>query len=325
MNAPRCTYLLGAMLLVQPVLAAEAYPVRPLRMIIPAAPGGGPDITGRIIADEISRRMGQHVVVEHRPGSGGVIGFAAMARATPDGYTIGLATFPIATHPSVFAKLPYDALRDFQMVVQTASGVNLLAASPAFLDNSVDQPVRKLIELARKSPGKHAFGSSGNGTSMHLSMELFKQMTGTDLLHVPYKSIQQAITDTIGGRIQIVCDNMGSVRPHVMAGRLRALAVTSPTRSEVIPDVRTVAEQGVPGYEITPWSGFIVPARVPHEIVLRLNSEINRALSSPAMQKNFELNGSTPVGGTPERFTEHVRREIAKWGRVLKAAGIRPE
>jgi len=309
------------MLLAQSVMAAESYPVRPIRMIIPVAPGGGADTTGRLIAGEMGKQMGQQVVVENRPGSGGVIGFEATARATPDGYTIGLATFPIATNPSMFAKLPYDALRDFQMVVQLASGVNLLTVSPTLPVRSV----QGLVDLARKSPGKLSFGSSGNGTSMHLSIELFKQMTGTDLLHVPYKGIQQAIIDTIGGQIQIVCDNMGSVLPHVKKERMRALGVTSPKRSDVIPDVLTVAEQGVHGYEMTPWSGYMVPARVPRDIVLRLNSEINKAISSPALKNNFALNGSTPVGGTPEQFTEHVRREIEKWRRVVKAAGIRAE
>ena len=321
MNGPGSVCVLSALLLAQPVMAAESYPARPIRMIVPAAPGGGPDITGRIIAAEIGKQMGQQVVVENRPGSAALIGFAATARATPDGYTIGLVTFPIATNPSMFTTLPYDAFRDFQMVVQLASGVNVLAVRPALPVKTVQE----LVALARKSPGTLSFGSSGNGTSMHLSMELFKQMTGTDILHVPYKAIQQAITDALGGQIEIVCDNMGSILPHVKAGRMRALGVTSPKRSAVIPEVPTVAEQGMPGYEMTPWSGFMVPARVPREIVLRLNAEINKAILSPVLDTNFALNGSTRVGGTPGRFTEHVRKEIAKWGQVLKAAGIRPE
>jgi len=321
-NGSGCVFLLSAILLAQSVMAAESYPVRPLRMIIPAAPGGAPDIAGRLIAAEISKQMGQQVVVENRPGSAGVLGFAATARATPDGYTIGQATFPIATNPSMFINLPYDALRDFQMVVLMASGTNLLAVSPALAMRSVQE----LIDVARKSPGKLSFGSSGNGTSMHLSMELFRQMTDTNLLHVPYKGIQQAIADAIAGQIQVVCDNMGSILPHVKAGRMRALGVTSPKRSGVVPELPTIAEQGVPGYEITPWSGFMVPARVPREIVLRLNSEINKAIFSPTLtEKYFATVGSTPVGSTPEHFTEHVRKEIAKWGQVLKAAGIRAE
>lgn len=321
MNGPGSVYLLGAILLAQSVMAAESYPVRPIRIIVPAAPGGVPDIASRAIAAELGRQMGQQVVVETRPGSAGVIGFAATARATPDGYTIGFASFAIATNPSMFRTLPYDAFRDFQMVVQMARGPNLLAVSPALPVKSVQE----LVELARKSPGKLSFGSSGNGTSMHLSMELLKQMTGTNLLHVPYSGIQQAIREAIGGQIDIVCDNMGSILPHVIEGRMRALAVTAPERSRLMPDLPTVGEQGVPGYEITPWSGFMVPARVPREIVLRLNSEMNKAIFSPALKKYFAVVGSTPVGGTPEHFTAHVRREIAKWTQVLKAAGIRAE
>ena len=316
-------YLLCTVSLAQSVMAAENFPMRPIRMIIPAAPGGAPDITGRMIAGEISKQMGQQVVVENRPGSGGVIGFEATARATPDGYTLGLATFPIATNPSVYAKLPYDTLRDFQMVVQLTTGVNLLAVYPAVKVNSI----RDLVELARKSPGKLSFGSSGYGTSMHVSMELFKRLTGVDLLHVPYKSIQQAITDTIGGQIQMVCDNMGSILPHVKAGSMRGLGVTSRERSKhvLMKDFLTVAEQGVPGYEITGWSGYMVPARVPREIVLRLNAEINKAISSKYVTSRFEAVGSTSVGGTPEQFNAHVRREIVKWEQVLKSAGIRAE
>jgi tripartite-type tricarboxylate transporter receptor subunit TctC len=310
------------MLLAQAVPAAESYPLRPLRLIIPAAAGGTPDLAGRFIADEIGKQMGQHVVVENRPGGGAVIGFAATARATPDGYTMGMATFPIATHPSLFSKLPYDALRDFQMVVQLGSAINLLAVTPGLSVTSV----RELVALARESPGKLSFGSSGRGTSMHLSMELFKQMTRTNLVHVPYKGIQQAITDAIAGRIEVVCDNMASMLPHVKGGYMRALGVTSPARSPALKDLPTIAEQGVPGYEITPWSGFMVPARVPREIVLRLNAEINKAIRSPVLQeKYFAPSGGTSVGGTPERFTEHVGKEIAKWAQVLKAAGIRPE
>lgn len=318
-------YLLGAILLAQcglPVMAAEGYPFRPIRMIVPAAPGGAPDIAGRLIASEIGKQMGQLVVVENRPGGGGVIGFEATARATPDGYTIGLATFPIATNPSMFAKLPYDALRDFQMVVQLASGVNLLAVGLA-------QPFRSVSELreyALRMPGKLSFGSSGNGTSMHLSMELFKQMTGTNILHVPYKAIQQAITDTMSGQISVVSDNMASVLPHVKADRMRALGVTSAKRTPVMPELPTVAEQGVSGYEMTPWSGFMVPARVPPAVLSRLNSEINAAIRSPMLrEKYFATSGSTPVGGTSAQFSEHVRREITKWGQVLKAAGIQME
>ena len=302
-------------------ISAQDYPNRPIRMIVPSAPGGLPDIQGRIIATELGKQMGQQVVVENRAGASGVIGYEAMARATPDGYTFGYAAFPIATNPSMYAKLPYDAFRDFQMVIQQVSAMNLLTVTPALPVKSVQE----LIDYARKSPGKLSFGSPGIGASQHLSMELFKMMTGTSLVHVPYKAIQQAITEAIAGQVHVVCDNLGSILPHVKANRMRALGVTALKRSPVAPDVPTIAEAGIPGYEITPWSGYVVPARTPREIVLRLNAEINKALLSPSVTEKFAVIGSTPVGGTPEQFAEHIRKEMAKWGQVLKAAGIRPE
>jgi tripartite-type tricarboxylate transporter receptor subunit TctC len=302
--------------------AVPEYPSKPIRLIIPEVTGGTPDMAGRIIAEELGRQMGRQVVVENRPGVGGIIGFEATARATPDGYTIGAATFPIATTPSLRAKLPYDPLKDLQMLVQLGSGVNLLTVSPSVAVHSV----KDLIDLARKSPDKMAFGSAGNGTSMHLSMELLKQMTDIRLLHVPYRGIQQAIAEAIGGQIEIVCDNMPSILPHVKSGRMRAIAVTSPIRSTVLKEIPTVAEQGVPGYVMTPWSGYMTPVGVPPEIVRRLNVELNKAIRSPIMEeKYFAQNGIKLVGGTAEQFTEHVRREIAKWRQVLTAAGIRAE
>jgi tripartite-type tricarboxylate transporter receptor subunit TctC len=318
----RLVALLCIGLFVSATAAAQGYPFRPLRIIVPAAPGGAPDLIARLIASEIGIQMKQQVIVENRPGAAGILGFEATARASPDGYTLGFASFPIATNPAMFKRLPYDALRDFQMVVQFASGVNLLTASPTLPIKSV----RELVNAARSSPGKLAFGSSGNGTSMHLSMELFKQLTDTDLMHVPYKAIQQAIVDTISGQLHVVCDNMGSILPHVKQGRLHALAVTTSKRSHVLPDLPTVAEQGVVGYEITPWSGFMVPAAVPRAIVSRLNAEINKAIFSITLEtKYFAASGSTPVGGTPEQFAGHVGREIEKWSRVLSKAGIRPD
>ena len=300
---------------------AQSYPNRPVRIILASAPGGSPDTHGRLMASELTKQMGQQVVVENRPGASGLIGYELMAKAAPDGYTIGYATFLVATNPSMFSKLPYDMARDFQPVIHQVSALNVLTVTPALPVKSVQE----LIDHARSQPGKLSFGSSGNGTSMHLSMELFKQMTGTQLLHVPYKAIQQATTDAIGGQLQVVCDNMGSILPHVRAGRLRGLAVTSSRRSPAIPELPTVAEAGVPGFEIMPWSGYVVPARVPRDIVVRLNAEINKALVSPTITEKFAAMGSMPIGGTPEQFAEHVRKETAKWANVIKTAGIRAD
>jgi tripartite-type tricarboxylate transporter receptor subunit TctC len=312
---------LGTAMFVSAATHAQSYPDRPIRMIVPSAPGGLPDTQARLIANEIGKQMGQQVVVENRPGASGVIGFEAMAKATPDGYTIGYATFLIATNPTMIAKLPYDAEKDFQMVIHQVSALNLLAVTPSLPIRSVHE----LIDHARSNPGKLSFGSAGNGSSMHLAMELFMMMTGTQLVHVPYKAIQQAISDAIGGQMDVVCDNMGSILPHVKGGRLRGLGVTAPKRSPAAPDLPTIAEAGIPGYEITPWSGYVVPVRVPHDIVMRLNAEINQALASPTVSEKFAAMGSTPAGGTPEQFAEHVRMETAKWAQVIKQARIRAD
>ena len=283
----------------------QSYPSRPIRLIVPSAAGGLPDIQARLVANELGKQLGQQVVVENRPGASGVIGFEATARATPDGYTIGYASFPIATNPAMFAKLPYDAFRDFQMVVHQVSAMNLLTVSPVLPVKSVQE----LIDYARANPGKLSFASPGHGASQHLSMELFKMMTGTNLVHIPYKAIQQAITDEVTGQVHVIADNMGSILPHVKANRVRGLAVTASKRSPAMPELPTVAESGIPGYEIAPWSGYVVPVRTPRAIVMRLNAELNKALFSPAVSERLIAIGSAPVGGTPEQFAEHVRRE----------------
>jgi tripartite-type tricarboxylate transporter receptor subunit TctC len=317
-----CGGLIALTGMVAGIASAQAqYPNKPIRLIVPSAPGGLPDINARLIASELSKQMVQQVVVDNRPGAGGLLGYEMMAKAAPDGYNLGYATFALATNPSLVAKLPFDATRDFQMVIHQVSSPNVLATN---LSLPVKSP-RELIKYARANPGKLSFGSPGNGTSMHLSMELLKNMTGTQLLHVPYKGIQQAITDTIGGQLQVVCDNMGSILSHVKSGSLRGLGVTTLKRSALVPDLPTLAESGLPGYEMAPWSGYIFQTGVAREILLRLNAEINKALTSSIVLEKFAAQASTPVGGTPEQFAEHVRRETTKWAKVIKDAGIKPE
>ena len=311
--------ILALVACVAPAHAAD-YPTRPVRLIVPSAPGGLPDIQARLVSAELGKQLGQQVVVENRAGASGVLGFEAIARSTPDGYTFGYASFPICTNPAMFAKLPYDTFRDFRMVVRQVSAMNIVTVSPAL-------PVRSMQELvdhARANPGKLSFASPGLGSTQHLSVELLKMMTGTNLVHVPYKAIQQAITEEIAGQIHVVADNMGSILPHVKANRVRGLAVTAPKRSPAMPDLPTVAET-IPGYEITPWSGYIVPKKTPDEIVRRLNAEINKALFSPNVSEKLLAMGSTPIGGTPEQFESHMRSEMAKWAKVLRAAGVKPE
>jgi tripartite-type tricarboxylate transporter receptor subunit TctC len=301
--------------------AGQNYPSKPLRIIVGSAPGGTPDIYARTLATLLSMQMGQQVMVDNRPGASGIIGYEMVARADPDGYTASYLSFPFATNPHMYAKLPYNSTRDFQPVILMASGPNLLAVTPALPVKSVPD----LIGHARANPGQLSFGSSGLGTSMHLSMELIKGMTGTHLVHVPFKGIQQAITDVIGGRIHVLCDNVVSIIPHVRAGRVHALGVTSLKRVPLVPDVPTVDEAGIPGYEITPWAGLAFPAGTPKDIVLRLNAEMNKVLLSPSEIKTASDNGNTLIGGTPEHFAEHIRKETEKWGKVIKAAGIKPQ
>jgi tripartite-type tricarboxylate transporter receptor subunit TctC len=290
-------------------------------MILPSAPGGLPDIQARLMAAELTKQMGQTVVVDNRPGGSFIIGFELMAKATPDGYTVGYASFPISTNPSMFAKLPYDFDRDMRPIMHQVSALNILAVSPTLPITSVQE----LIAHAKANPDKLSYGISGFGASNHLSIELIKMTTGVRIVPVSYKAIQQAITEASTGQIHVVCDNMGSILPHVKAGRMRGLGVTSPKRSPTMPDLPTVAEQGLPGYEIMPWSGYVVPKQTPTEIVKRLNAEFNKALFSPAVSARLAAIGSIPVGGTPEQFGEHVRRETAKWAKVIQAAGIRPQ
>jgi tripartite-type tricarboxylate transporter receptor subunit TctC len=300
---------------------AADYPAKPIRLIVPSAPGGTPDIVSRLVAGELSKNMGQLVVVDNRPGASGIIGYEAIAKATPDGHTFGNATFTFITNPIVLAKLPYDTSKDFQPVVLGASNPSLMTVTPAL----PVQSVRELIEYARAHPGKLSYGSIGPAGSQTLAVELFKFMTGTQIAPVGYKGMQQAITDTIAGQIQIVCDTPLSILPHIRAGRLRLIGVTSLKRVPTHPDIPTIAESGLPGFETVASAGYVLPARTPRDIVLRLNAEINKAFVSPAIAEKFAASGVMVSGGTPEQFAEHLKRETAKWAGVIKAAGITPQ
>ena len=308
-------------LLIPGIASSQAYPSRPMRLIVPSAPGGSPDINARELANELSKQMGQQVVVENRPGASGILGYEALARATPDGYTFAYISNFIATNPTLYSKLSYDFARDFQPIIFYFRGLNILTVSPTLAVRSV----KELIDHARANPGKLTFGSSGIGATPHLSMELFKSMTDTAIVHVRYKGTQQAVTDLIGGQIDILCDNMASLLPLVRSGRMRALAVTSLKRSAAIPELPTLDESGLPGYELTGWSGMAVPAKVPREIVLRLNAEINKALLSSAVSKGIASRGGIGMGGTPEEFGEHVQKETERLGKLIKTVGIKPQ
>lgn len=322
-NMARRAFMLAAVgvLFIPALASSQAYPSRPLRLIVPSAPGGSPDINARELAHELTRQMGQQVVVENRPGASGILGYETLARATPDGYTFAYISNFIATNPSLYSKLSYDFFKDFQPVIFYFRGLNILTVSPSLPVRSV----KELIDHARANPGKLSFGSSGIGATPHLSMELFKSMTDTAIIHVPYKGTQQAVTDVISGQIDILCDNMASMLPFVRSNRVRGLAVTSLKRSAAIPELPTLDESGLPGYELSGWSGMAVPAGVPRAIVLRLNAEINKALLSPLVSKGIPSRGGVGVGGTPEEFAEHVRKETERLARLIKAVGIKPQ
>jgi len=307
--------------LIATVGTAADYPTKPVRLIVPSAAGGSPDVMARIIASELSRQMGQQVIVDNRPGASGIIGFEAIAKGTPDGYTFGFATFPFITNPSLFAKLPYDPNKDFQPLVQQNSSTFLLTATLTLPIRSVQE----LVEYAHAQPGKLSAGYADVGAPHFLSLELLKLMTKAQIVQISYKAIQQAITDTISGQVHIVSDNAPSILPHVRAGRLRAIGVMTPKRFPMLPDIPTIAEGGVPGFEVVPSGGYVLPARTPRDIVLRLNTEINKALASSVVAERFSAVGLTVVGGTPEKYVEHIRRETAKWAGVIKAAGIKAE
>ncbi len=302
-----------------PVSAQQDYPTRTVRIIVPFAPGGSTDIFARYIADKLALTLAQPVVVENRAGAGGNIGAEAVARAAPDGYTLLMATTGVMSiNNALYSNMTYDAAKDFEPVIFVASITNVLVVPPELPVNSV----RELIALARQKPGSLTFGSSGAGSSTHLSSELFKSMAGIDMLHVPYKGSSQAITDLIAGRISMLIDNMPGAISFIKAGRLHALGVTGSKRSPALPDVPTIAEAALPGYESLSWSGIAVPTGTPKEVIARLNRDIAAILTQPDIREKLTQAGADPVGGSPQEFAEHIRAEREKWSKLIRERGI---
>ena len=300
--------------------AGAAYPDRPIRYIVPSAAGGGADALARILAGELTKQLGQQVVVDNRAGASGAIGMDMLVRANPDGYTIGYGNTPLlAINKSLLANWPYEAGRDLQPVARLTNSQNLLAVALALPVKSV----RELIDYAKNNPDKLSYASPGNGTTIHLSAELFKQMAGVRMVHVPYKAITVAHTELIAGQVQLIFDNLTSITTLAKAGRLRGLAVTGTTRAGPFPELPTIAEAGLPGYNVTVWTGVIVPARVPPAIVARLNAEINKACLSPTLLEKFATFGNTCLGSTPAEFTELIKKETVKWAEVVKISGAK--
>ena len=312
-------FLLWALLAVA-TSAVAAYPEKPIRFVIPSAPGGSPDVLMRILLQQVSTQMNVPIVVENKPGGSYVLGTMDIVKATPDGYTLGYGNIvSLAINRSLLPSLPYDVERDLTLISNVTHVFNLLAVTNSLPVHSVAE----LIAYAKQNPGKLTNGSSGNGTTGHLGGELFKTMTGTDIVHVPYKGSAQAINDLMSGQIQVMFDNVPSIGPHVKAGRVRALGVSAPKRAANFPDVPTIAEAGVPGYETNSWGGVIGPARLPREVVARLNAEIKRALAAPALVERYRQLDSEIDGSTPEEFLALVRRETPKWAEVVRRSGAK--
>jgi tripartite-type tricarboxylate transporter receptor subunit TctC len=299
---------------------AQSYPSKPIRIVCPFPPGGAVDIASRSVAQALTQQLGHPVTVDNRPGAGGNIGAEIVAKSAPDGYTLLMTTSGImAINPALYSKIPFDPLKDFAPVSIVVSLNNVLVVNPALPYKSV----KEVIAAAKAQPGKLTYASSGNGTSIHLSGELFKSMTGVDMLHIPYKGSAPAVTDLLAGQVNMMFDNIPSSLPHIKAGKLRALAVTGSKRSPLLPDLPTIAEAGVPGYDSYVWFGVVAPAGTPPEIVKRLNAELAKAAETPEFRDRLTGQGYDVLSTTPEQMADSIRSELTKWGKVVKASGAR--
>lgn len=302
--------------------AQVQYPTKPIRLIVPFPPGGTTDVVARVIAQKLTENWSQQVVVDNRPGAGGIIGTELAAKAPADGYTLLLGSITThAVNPSLYKKLPFDPLRDFAPVSLAVSTPQVLVVHPSVAAKSV----KELIALAKAKPGQLNYASAGTGTSPHLTFELFKSMAGVDLVHVPYKGTGPAITDLIGGQVQTMITGVVALYPHIKAGKLRALGATSAKRVAALPDVPTIAESGVPGFDVASWFGVFAPAGTPKPIVARLNAEIVKILAVPELRRKLAGQGADPATNTPEQFAAYVKSELARWSKVVKDTGARAD
>jgi tripartite-type tricarboxylate transporter receptor subunit TctC len=299
---------------------AQAWPTKPIRYIVPFPPGAFNDTLARIMAAELPKALGQPVLVENRPGGNTIIGTEAAAKSPPDGYTLFGAALPFAVIQSLY-KTPFDVTKDFAPITLAGTTPNLLVANPNVPINTV----KELIAFAKANPGSLNYASTGNGTSNHLSFELFKSMTGTTVTHVPYKGSAPAVTDLIAGQVQVMFDNTPNVLPHVKAGKLKAIAVSSKKRSSLAPEVPTVDESGVPGYDVTVWFGILAPAGTPKEIVARLNAEMVRIMRTPEVTDRFNKAGVDVVASSPEYFSDFLKSEVVRWAKVVQDANIKAD
>jgi tripartite-type tricarboxylate transporter receptor subunit TctC len=309
-----------ALTLAPAALAADPFPSRPVRIVVPFTPGGSTDILARAIAQKLGEAWGQPVVVENRPGAGGNVGVALVAKSPPDGHTIvmgHIGTF--AANPALYKSLPYDPVKDFAPVTLVARVPNVLVVGPSVQARRLSD----LVAYAKANPGKLDYGSGGNGSAAHLATEYFKLRAGVDLQHVPYKGTGPAVADLIGGQIGVMITGALPLLPHIRSGKLRALAVASPQRLAILPDVPTIAESGYPGFAAVQWYGLFVPAGTPRDVIAKINRDAIGALKDPAVAERLASEGAEAVGDTPEEFGAFVRSEIALWGKVIRESGAK--
>jgi tripartite-type tricarboxylate transporter receptor subunit TctC len=300
--------------------AYAAYPDKPIRFVVPSAAGGSVDVLMRILTQQLSAQMNVPFVIENKPGASFVLGTMDIVKAPPDGYTLGYGNLvSLAINKSLLGSVPYDVEKDLTLISNCVRVFNLLAVNNKLPVSTVQE----LVAYAKKNPGKLTTGSSGNGTTGHLGAELFKSMTGTFIVHVPYKGSPQAINDLMAGQIDMMFDNISSIGSHAKAGRVKGIAVSGPRRSPVFPDLPTIAEAGVPGYETVAWGGVIGPAKLPPDIVSKLHQEIRKALAAPALLERFKQLDTEADGGTPEEFMALVKRETPKWAEVIRRSGAK--
>lgn len=316
-----CAALLAAVVAdaSQPVVAQQ-YPAKPVRIIVPFAPGGGSDFTGRLVAQKLTERVGTSFLVENRPGAGGNLGAEMVLKSPADGYTLLLISASYTVNPSVY-KLSFDPISEATPIIQISGGPYVIAVHPSVPATTLAE----LVALAKKQPDRLAYGTSGSGSIMHVASQYFAETAGIKVLHVPYKGTGPALQDTIGGQVQLIFGAIPATLPHVKAGRLRALAVTTARRVSAAPELPTVAEVGYPGYEVTNWHGLVGPKGLAREIVERLNREINELIKGDDMKKLMAADGLEPAGGSPAQFAEILRSEAARWATVVKQAGIKIE
>ena len=314
-------FLVALALAVSTSALPQAFPTKPIRVVVPFPPGGGTDIVARTVTTKMAEILGQPFVIDNRAGAGGNIGTEMVAKSPADGYTLLVASASTAINTTLVPNLPWDFARDFAPVVLMVVNNHLLAAHPSVPANNV----RELLALAKAKPGQVTYASYGPGSSAHLTAELFKLMAGVDLLHVPYKGAAPAVNDLLGGQVNIIFADVAALLPHIKSGKLKALGIGSTQRFEGLPDVPTIAESGVPGFEAGGFLGLVAPAGTPPAVIHALNAAAQKSLATPEVRERLLGLASPPIGGTPEQFGQHIRREIDKWARVIRAANIKPE